>query len=238
MGQRQYLTPDVADGTFQCRPLFFPTGIDWLGIVNGALLNLCNPYNFEEFGTASAQEAADAFSEMVDKFAANQGVCRMVGEIILWSTASSPDPDWLTCDGTSLLRTDYPDLFAVIGVTYGAADVDHFSLPDLRGRTVIGIGTGSGLTARALGDIGGEEVHTLTTTEAPSHTHADAGHTHSEIPAAPAVGAAIVGIPIPSAVPGVGITGVGFASLNSSGGNGAHNNIQPFIALNYLIVAR
>jgi len=53
----------------------------------------------------------------------------------------------------------------------------------------------------------------------------------------PAVGAALVGVPIPSSVPGVGVTGVGNAALSSAGSDGAHNNMQPSLALNYFIVA-
>lgn len=45
---------------------------------------------------------------------------------------------WLLCDGASYLRTDYPDLFAAIGTTYGAADGTHFNVPDLRGRAIVG----------------------------------------------------------------------------------------------------
>lgn len=130
---------------------------------------------------------------------------------------------WLACDGASLLRSDYPDLFAVIGTIYGAADGTHFNLPDMRGRTAISMGTGSGLSTRTIGDSFGEETHQLNTSELASHSH-------SEITANPALGAAVVGVPVPSAVPGIGTTG-------SAGGDTPHNNMQPSLAINYLIVA-
>jgi microcystin-dependent protein len=123
-------------------------------------------------------------------------------------------------------------------VVYGSADGSHFNVPDLRGRVPVGIGTGTGLSTYSIGDTGGEETHTITSGESASHTHSDSGHSHAEGNALPAVGAAIVGVPIPSAVPSVGTTGVGFAGITSSGGDGSHNNIQPFIALTYLIVAK
>jgi len=233
-----WLTPDTAPGPIASRCLLIPDAPDWLAIVSGALLPLIYAYSFEEFGTATPEETAAVFADMFDNFSFNIGVCRVIGEIVVTATTSNPNPtNWLTCDGSSLVRADYPDLFTAIGTTFGAADGTHFNIPDLQGRVSVGTGTGSGLSDRTLGDSFGEETHTLTTAESASHTHTDAGHIHAEGIAVPAVGAALVGVPIPSAVPGVGATGTGNASLTSSGGDGAHNNIQPSLALNYYIVA-
>lgn len=79
----------------------------------------------------------------------------------------------LLCQGQSLLRQQYPNLFTAIGTTWGSADGTHFNLPDLRGRGTIGSGTGtySGATARALAAIGGEETHVLVLGELASHNH-------------------------------------------------------------------
>lgn len=217
--------------------MFIPDGVDWLAIVAGALQELTEAEHWQPYGTLTPEEAAEALIGMFDGFCFNEGTCRVIGEIVCYSGASSPDAKWLPCDGISLVRSDYPDLFTVIGTTYGSVDGTHFNIPDLQGRTPIGVGSGSGLTPRSLGDSIGEETHTLTTTEAPAHTHIDAGHTHVEGIAAPAIGAAIVGVPIPSAIPAIGVTGSGSASLSSDGGDGAHNNIQPSLALNYFIVA-
>jgi microcystin-dependent protein len=161
----------------------------------------------------------------------------MVGEIVLWPTATPPDLSWLSCDGSSYAREDYPDLFAVIGTTYGSVDGTHFNLPDTRSRVPLGIGTGVGLSAYSVGDTGGEETHTLSSAEAPAHSHNDTGHTHAEGNAIPTPIAIGVGVPAASAIPAVGVTGLGFASISSSGGGSGHNNIQPYLALNYLIRA-
>lgn len=237
MGNR-WLTPDDAPAALASRCIFIPDAVDWIAIVAGALLPLTYPWNFEQFGTATPEETAEAFAVMFDGFSFNTGVCRVIGEIVTIAGASNPNPgNWLSADGASLLRADYPALFAAIGTTYGAADGTHFNLPDLQSRILVGVGTGPGLSTYALGDIGGEETHTLTTPETPSHSHTDTGHSHSEIVAAPNVTTIGPGAPQPTAIPGVGATGLGFAGISNTGGDGAHNNLQPYVALSFYIVA-
>ncbi len=237
MSRDKWLTPETLPADTLCRVLIVPNGMDWLAIVAGALNELCFAYNWEQFGAVTPDQAAAAMVDMFDAFSLNQGVCRVIGEIITWPGSTSPDSKWLLCDGSSLLRADYPDLFAVIGATYGAADGTHFNLPDIRSRSPIGAGTGTGLSTYALGQTGGEETHILTTAELAAHSHTDTGHAHTEITAIPAIGAAITGVPVPSAVPGAGVTGAASANLTSTGSGSGHNNLQPYLALNYLIVA-
>lgn len=233
-----YLTPASIPANSICRVLFIPDNQEFIANVTGAIEELTFPENWTLFGIITPADAAAALVPMFDLFCFEQGTCRVIGEIIVWSGSTSPDANWLLCDGASLLRATYPDLFAVIGTVYGAADGTHFNLPDLRGRSVIGVGTGSGLSTWNLGDAPGEETHTLTTAETPSHTHTDTGHSHAESGAIAALGAALVGVPIPSAIAIPALTGVGFAGISATGGSGNHNNIPPELALNYLIVAR
>lgn len=238
MPRNAWLTPDAPGAGFICRPLFIPNGLDWLSIVTGALNELIYDYNFEEYGTESIDDTVAAFRTMFDHFCFDDlSGCRMIGEIVVFAGSSAPVANWLACDGASYLRADYPNLFAVIGVTYGSVDGSHFNVPDLRGRVPVGVGAGSGLSTYTLGQTGGEEAHQLTTSELASHTHTDSGHAHTYVPAVASVGAAITGVPVPSAVPGVGITGTGNASISASGGDTAHNTLQPYLALNYFIVA-
>lgn len=63
-----------------------------------------------------------------------------IGTILPFPGTTIPD-GYLLCSGTSLLRTDYPDLFKVIGTTYGSADSTHFNLPNIKGKTIIGVDT-------------------------------------------------------------------------------------------------
>lgn len=78
---------------------------------------------------------------------------------------------WMICDGRSLSKEEYAQLFALIGTTFGSVDGDHFNIPDSRGRVLGSIGSGAGLSARTLGQTVGEELHTLTINQMPAHTH-------------------------------------------------------------------
>jgi microcystin-dependent protein len=80
---------------------------------------------------------------------------------------------WLLCDGREVSRTTYAALYNAIGTRYGAGDeATTFELPDLRGRSVLGAGAGTGLTTRSIEDINvGEERHTMIEAELAPHTH-------------------------------------------------------------------
>src|SRR4051812_37844312 len=97
-----------------------------------------------------------------------------IGTVKSYAGTTMPT-NWMLCDGRPLLRATYPELFTVVGTTYGAGDGSTtFNLPDLRSRMIIGAGPGSGaapalgagLTARTANGKGGEEKHTLLTAEA------------------------------------------------------------------------
>jgi len=239
LSRPRYLTPDAPASGFICRRLLIPNGVDWLALVNGALTELNKVYNFEEFGDQTPDDTVALFRIMTDDFALpGERTCRVIGEIIAYAGDTSPDANWLPCDGASLLRADYPDLFAVVGTAYGSVDGTHFSLPDIAGRSPVGSGSGAGLTPRAIGDSFGEENHTLSVAETPSHTHTDTGHTHIEGVATAFASLTGTPPPVPSAIPGVGVTGSGTASLTATGGDGGHNNLAPSLAITFLIVAK
>ena len=100
------------------------------------------------------------------------------------SLVNNDHDGWLVCDGRSLLRTEYPLLFDLIGTSFGNINSTTFKLPDARGRNVSSIGTGVGLSTRSNGQNIGNESHTLSITELPSHNHtgttdSSGSHTHT-----------------------------------------------------------
>lgn len=121
----------------------------------------------------------------------------MTGTVLPFAGASAPN-GWLLCYGQAVSRTDYPNLFAAIGTTYGTGDGSTtFNLPDLRGRVPAGkdnmggtpanrlTSAGAGITGTTLGAAGGSQSHTLDATQIPAHNHTgttgneSATHTHS-----------------------------------------------------------
>lgn len=195
-----------------------------------ALTMFCNPSLWQQTGTVSIEDAVNYATIAFDWWTP------MYGYILPYAGTDAPIGT-LLCDGASYLRTDYPQLFAIIGTTYGAADGTHFNVPDLRGRVAVGLGSGPGLTPRSAGEQFGEETHELTSTEMPSHTHTDTGHTHAESVALPNLTTIGLEVPEATALPGTGITGIGYANLGNTGGGDSHNNIQPSTVINYVIVA-
>ena len=102
-----------------------------------------------------------------------------VGTVSSYASASIPR-GWLLCDGFAYPRATYPDLFAVVGITYGAGDGSTtFNVPDMRGRFILGSGQGTGLTNRSLAASGGEEAHANSVAEMAAHTHVGMDHLHS-----------------------------------------------------------
>jgi len=146
------------------------------------------------------------------------GASLPAGVMVPFAGAAAPS-GWLLCDGAAVSRADYAALFDAIGTTFGAGDgATTFNLPDPRGRAVIGAGQGPSLTNRALGATVGAETHTLTTGEMPSHSHT---------------------APSPNTASGGGTAGdrqnQGTYNTGSAGGGGAHNNMPPSLALNFII---
>ncbi len=142
------------------------------------------------------------------------------GAILPFAAVAAPT-GWLLCDGSSLLRASYPDLFAVIGTTYGAADGTHFTLPSMKGKIPVGYNA-SETEFDAMGETGGEKTHTLSESEIPAHDHDGTMGQGFAAGSGPYVQYGTTNSPTSGAVP-------------SAGGGGAHNNLQPYITLQYII---
>lgn len=149
----------------------------------------------------------------------------MISEIKMIASASSPD-GWFICDGSAVSRTTYSDLFSLIGTAYGIGDGSTtFNIPDGRGRTFIGAGTGPGLSARTVGQTLGEENHSLSESELAIHHHSYNFTTVSLTSPGPLGAGVDYNIAVGSAGGDTGNTG------SSSG----HNNMQPSIVGNWII---
>lgn len=153
--------------------------------------------------------------------------------------AGSPAPSgYLLCDGSAVSRTTYSNLFTAISTSYGAGDGSTtFNLPNLKGRIPVGLDAAQ-TEFDVLGEVGGAKTHTLTVTEMPSHTHTQNSHTHTQTVNSATTGGLSGYTPDTSTntsvVSGYS-TGATTATNQNTGGDGAHNNLQPYIIVNYII---
>lgn len=154
---------------------------------------------------------------------------------------------YLLEDGSLISRVTYARLFEAIGTTYGVGDGSTtFKLPDSRGRVDVASGTGSSLSSRTLAAIGGEENHTLTQGEMPSHTHTQNAHSHSgtgvingtngATGSNKTIRADVIDSISSTDSCSVGITTAsGTATNQNTGGGSAHNNMQPYLVAHRII---
>ena len=156
------------------------------------------------------------------------------GAVLPYAGSSAPT-GFLLCYGQAISRSTYADLFSAISTTYGTGDGSAtFNVPDLRGRVAAGqddMGGSSanrltdqtgGLNGDTLGDTGGSETHTLTTAQMPAHTHTVAAQQQVSGDSTNRGGSGQLGA-------------AATITSSSTGGDGAHNNVQPTIILNYII---
>lgn len=201
----------------------------WLPLILGALQQLAQDSTWDTTDETALTLAQNRAQLLFDMFI--NGWCDMATGMIAFFAGSTPPDGWLVCDGTAVDRACYAALFATIGITFGPGDGSTtFNLPDLGGRVPIGSGQQSGGTLFATADTGGEETHVLTTDELASHNHADSGHAHSYSGVLGIV--ALTGeepVAVPNPLPAT--TGTGYASISNTGGDEAHNNLQPYMAL-------
>ena len=143
---------------------------------------------------------------------------------------------WALCNGQLMSVSQNSALFSLLGTQYGGDGIQTFGLPDLRSRVAVGQGQGPGLSNYVIGQASGTENVTLLSTEMPQHTHFMTGSGDSAAQNAPAGGS------LATAVRGTNTYAVGADSLapmasatTPAGGNQPHNNLQPYLAINYCI---
>ena len=159
---------------------------------------------------------------------------RYVGEIKLFAGSYAPQ-GWIFCHGQTLSIAQNQPLFMVIGTTYGGNGVNTFQLPNLQGRVPIHFGQGPGLTARTLGEMGGEANHTLTLGEMPAHRHVARGNTAAGSSASPVGQVAARHAGATPLYAATADSDMGAGALTTAGGGQPHANLQPYLVLTYII---
>ena len=161
------------------------------------------------------------------KTAYASGANMPIGSILMWpgELASMPSAQWKVCDGSSLAQATYPTLYALIGKFYGGTN-PNFLLPNLLGRSPLGAGTGPFGTNRSLASKGGEDTHALTTAEMPIHNHPTTN------------GAAMLSTVVSGGIwqmPAAGGPMTNSQGIGNAGGYTAHNNLSPYLCLQFII---
>ena len=150
-----------------------------------------------------------------------------LSEIRLMSFVFAPK-GWALCNGQLLPINQNQALFSLLGTTFGGDGRVNFALPDLRGRSPIHVGSG-----HTLGERGGEQAHTLSIAELPTHTHvAMASPTNGNVPAA---GANVLAGALNSYRPADNLVALNASSVTNTGGSQAHLNMQPYLVLTFSI---
>ena len=170
-----------------------------------------------------------------------------IGSVLLFAGNFAP-VGWVFCHGQLLPIAQNQALFAVIGTTYGGDGRTNFGVPDLRSRVPVGFTQGSGLTNYALGARFGAETVTLTANQLPAHTHAatvtvNAGTDAnlSNVATGKVLSSDAKGGDVPpmmytdSANTTKLRADAATATVAAAGGNQAHENRQPSLAMNYIM---
>src|SRR5689334_6220967 len=159
-----------------------------------------------------------------------------VGEIRMFA-GNFPPNGWMFCEGAPLPISENDVLFQLIGTTYGGDGEETFNLPNLANRVPIHQGTGATGTSYIIGELGGVEQVTLSTQQIPSHNHtflvsADNGSAASPANAVPGAGTSVTIFRPTPPPPGIAMDP---GSAQAAGGSQPHDNMMPFICINYII---
>jgi microcystin-dependent protein len=152
-----------------------------------------------------------------------------LSEVRIMSFVFAPK-GWALCNGQLLPINQNQALFSLLGTTFGGDGRVNFALPDLRGRTPIHVGSG-----HTLGERGGEQAHTLSIAELPTHTHvlnATSNNGNALVPS----GNLLATSNIPAYfTPDNNLTAMNPSTVANVGGSQAHLNMQPFLTLSFCI---
>lgn len=160
-----------------------------------------------------------------------------LGEVRIFPYTFAP-LGWAFCNGTILQIAQNTALYALLGNMYGGNGTTTFALPNLQGRAPMHFGTGPGLTSRTIGQTGGAETVALTAGQLPAHAHALTASNDTATVNNPTN--AVVGRPFGRggclyALGSEPPVSMDQTAVGSTGDSGNHNNMQPYLALNFCI---
>ena len=162
-----------------------------------------------------------------------------IGEIRMFGGGFAP-AGWLMCDGSLQSIQNNEVLFTLLGTTYGGDGQSTFGMPNLRSRVPMHFGVGPGGPVE-LGQMGGAEQVTISQATMPAHSHAAIASTAQASATAPG-GNALPGSSTLATVLPYGTdnpqTSLNTASTNAAYTSSAHNNIQPYLAVNFIIATQ
>lgn len=244
-------------------PFFIEQEIDPAGgtnyTISGTTQMLSVPYALYAKNSGRASSAATADQAASLSASGASGLSVPIGTILPFAGSNVPN-GWLLCDGESYDNDAYSALEAVIGTTYGSPGSGRFRVPDLQGRVPVGrtVNNPSDSDFGNLNDSGGERTHVLTIPEMPAHNHTastttNGAHRH-KIKGDNGGGGAfgvqanmlsedtidgcvncIANFEFDTNFDGGHSHGI---SVGNRGGNQPHNNLQPYLTINYIIKAR
>jgi microcystin-dependent protein len=146
-----------------------------------------------------------------------------------------PPTGWAFCDGQLMPISQNTALFSLLGTTYGGDGKSTFALPDMQGNAPMQPGQGQGLSLRDLGEMSGTESVTLLQSEIPVHTHGMSVSSQLGLENLPTGQLFAMGDGINLYGPANSFTPMAFQALSPAGGSLPHNNMQPYLTLNFCI---
>lgn len=152
-----------------------------------------------------------------------------LSEIRIMSFVFAPK-GWALCNGQLLPINQNQALFSLLGTTFGGDGRVNFALPDLRGRAPIHVGSG-----HTLGERGGEQAHTLSVAEIPTHTHVLSGTSNNATAASPSSSLGYARSGTLMYGPATSLAAMASQAVSNTGGSQAHLNMQPFLILSFCI---
>lgn len=161
---------------------------------------------------------------------------QFLGQISLFGFPFAPN-GWALCQGQLLNISQNTALFSLLGTYYGGDGRSTFGLPNLQGRIAVNAGQANGLSNYVLGQTGGAATVTLIASQLPAHTHALPATSARGTQATPAASSGLAATlrgtsPYSATTDG---TAMAPSSVAAAGANQPHNNMMPFLALNYCI---